>query len=391
MLHARIERRPSRAVSAAAASIALTMMMAAAANAARDYDVKFTGAAPTIDGVVTTGEWNNATAAAGTWGVLRRESTVVDSENNRFRMLWDATNLYILYETDFNIYTDADPNDPKPSISFGLDNLNLYFDPNNDDEPNLVEPLEADGSSSHVDGYQIAFNQYHDPANGSLISTNTDRQGVGFFTEAHADTPFGDQATWNNGGQQVLGDALQDIVVAQRNGTTGGVAEIRIPWANFNADPIYPGLTPDPADFGNDGLVDGKDFTTWQQGQGSAATDKTTGDANLDTLVDGADLQQWADAYGTNTQVVTGLDHTSAPVNGEQWFFNMSRINGQGDVGNFLPVWNWQPAQSFAFREHGTITFSGGPGVGAVPEPTASAMFVLAAAGVAAARRRLTA
>lgn len=347
----------------------------------RNYNVQFTSAAPTIDGVVTAGEWDNAATASGTWGVLREAEGELDTENNRFRMMWDANNLYVLYETAFNTFFDPvdKVGNPNPSISFGEDNLNLYFDPNTDGGPNFV-----DNPEDNVDGYQFAFNQYHDPDNGSLTSTDANRQGVGFFTEAHANTPFGDQANWNRGGSQVAGAAMQNIRVSQRNGAAGGVAEMIFPFTDFNADAFLPGTT--NGDFNGDASVDGADFLIWQRGFGlTGQTDKSTGDANADGNVDAADLAEWKKGY----PYATGLNATSGVDPGDVWFFNMSRINGQGDNGNFLPIWNWHSASSFALRPHGTITFLGAPAaVGAVPEPASFILSSLALAGLASVVRR---
>jgi hypothetical protein len=389
MSHQRFSWRHLYIGCVASAAIAMTLVMGGLASAqemVRNYNVQFTSTAPVADGVVSAGEWDAASAAAGSWQLLRTNPPEPDTENNRFRMLWDATNLYILYETAFNQWvSEADINAPKPDISFSADNLNIYFDPNTDGEMNDVPDAE-------VDGYQVAFNQPTHPTGGALISTNANRQGVGFFTEAHNNNGFGDQAFWNRGGSQVGGDALQDIVVAQRNGATGGVAEMVFPWANFNALALAAGPVTNDSDFNSDGKVDGGDFLSWQRGVGTVGAVKANGDADLDLDVDDADLDLWAAANGEDTRVPTGLNHPEAPDNNDVWFFVMSRINGLGDVGNFLPIWNWHNDQSFTFRPHGTITFLGAPagGIGAVPEPASLALMAMAVAAAGWARRRRT-
>jgi hypothetical protein len=371
----------------AAIAIVIANVTPATAQTVRNYDVQFSAAAPTIDGVVNAGEWANAATASGTWGVLREAEGELDTDNNRFRMMWDADNLYVLYETDFDTFID--PVDkvgvPNPNLDFGKDNLNLYLDPNTDGGPNFV-----DNPEDNVDGYQFAFNQFHDPDNGSLTSTNANRQGVGVYTEAHANTPFGNQANWGGAGATLVGgEAMQNIVISQRNGASGGVAEIKFPFANFNADAFTPGTT-DASDFNSNGLVDGGDFLIWQQGNGlTGQTDKSTGDANVDGNVDGADLELWKTAFGTDTRYVTGLNAVEGVDNGDKWFFNMSMINNSGDQNNFLPIWNWHSQQSFAYRPHGTITFLGAPAAAAaVPEPASFVLTSLAIAGLASAARR---
>jgi hypothetical protein len=59
---------------------------------------------PTIDGVVSPGEWDDAASAAGGWRVLRDDAGPLAANNDRFRMMWDATHLYLVYETDFGTY-----------------------------------------------------------------------------------------------------------------------------------------------------------------------------------------------------------------------------------------------------------------------------------------------
>src|SRR6185295_18320781 len=53
------------------------------------------------------------------------------------------------------------------------------------------------------------------------------------------------------------------------------------------------------ADFNSDGIVDGTDFLTWQQGLGlTGQTGKTNGNANNDTVIDGLDLAVWQSKFG---------------------------------------------------------------------------------------------
>lgn len=367
-----------RAVGAVAVVVVLSGL--ASAQTPRSYNVNRTTTAPVADGVVSPGEWTAAATASGSWGVLREGATDMDTENNRFRMMWDDTNLYILYETDFNQFTtDAVIEDPRPNVTFaGPDILNFYLDPNEDDEPNDI---------GTPDGYQLAFHQYKGPGGVATISTNADRQGIGFYTEAHVDNTNGDQGKWNKDGSDVQGGGLQDIVVGQTNGAAGGVAEVVWPWANFNALEFTGGASVE-TDFDSDGLTDGNDFLIWQRNLGPATvTDKSTGDANLDGNIDGADLELWKGAYGTNTQVATGLNATEGPTAGDVWFLQVGRQNGLGNVGNFLPIWNWQPSQSFTTRPHGTITFVGA-GAGGVPEPAAVSLAVMSLIALGGLRRR---
>ena len=137
------KERALTAWAGAGLGVAVAMITLAAPYASgqtvRNYDVNLTSTAPVIDGVVSPGEWDAASAAAGDWRELRKDESDVDTENNRFRMLWDDTNLYILYETDFGTYFDPidKVNNPNPTISFGEDNLNLYIDPNTNGLPGI--------------------------------------------------------------------------------------------------------------------------------------------------------------------------------------------------------------------------------------------------------------
>jgi hypothetical protein len=102
------------------------------------YNVQWTNTAPTMDAVIGAGEWAAAGPAQGNWEELRQpEESDMDTANNRFQMMWDASGLYLLHQS--NQTTWAPPaSEPNPNISFAIDTLNLYFDPNTDDEPNFM-------------------------------------------------------------------------------------------------------------------------------------------------------------------------------------------------------------------------------------------------------------
>jgi len=198
------------------------------------YDVNSTSSPPTIDGIVSAGEWDDAAAEAGGWRILRDDAGPADTDNNRFRMMWDATNLYILYETDFGIYRDDNVRDV---IRFGYNNINFYFDPDLDEEGNLG--TETDPSRT-PDGYQIAINMYLGSftcASGCSVELNTNEfdainagpVGLSSFSGAYSDNTTGNNLGW-------LG--MRGTQIGTVNGTSGGVMELAIPWTDFDA----PGL-----------------------------------------------------------------------------------------------------------------------------------------------------
>ncbi|MBA3480248.1 MAG: hypothetical protein H0T51_00400 [Pirellulales bacterium] len=62
------------------------------------------------------------------------------------------------------------------------------------------------------------------------------------------------------------------------------------------------------ADFDNDGDVDGADFLTWQRGLGlsGAAATNAAGNANGDSVIDGADLTVWRNEFGPPSVLAAG-------------------------------------------------------------------------------------
>ncbi len=173
------------------------------------YDVNPTTTPPTIDGVIAAGEWDAAPAAGG-WVLLRTAAPgAADGENSRFQMLWDSNNLYVLFQSDYGGWNGT----AGGGMDFNADNLNLYFDPNTDNEANVDPP----------DGYQLALNQ----PQGTTDVANTPK-----FTEAHVNSGFGDQgAPWSN---------FANLELTQVNSTTGGTIEMAFPWRDFNAAETHP-------------------------------------------------------------------------------------------------------------------------------------------------------
>jgi hypothetical protein len=68
------------------------------------------------------------------------------------------------------------------------------------------------------------------------------------------------------------------------------------------------GTSTNDADFDNDGDVDGADFLTWQRGLGlsGAAATNAAGNANGDTVINGADLTVWKSEFGPPAVAAAG-------------------------------------------------------------------------------------
>lgn len=265
-------------------------------QAIRTYNAQFTTNTIIADGIDSPGEWDGADAGGAGWNELRQPFGDADTSNNEFQILWDDDNLYLRWQSDFDQWPN-ESNMPNPNIGFGMPNLNFYFDPNTTGEPNDV-------ADDQVKGYQFAFNLFTNSQGGTLISTDANRNGVGFNTGAHFRGLFGNAANWGDGGAANTGPALQDIVVGQNNQNSGndagGFAEVVFPWSNFNADEQVAGKT-------------------------------------------------------------TGLLHVTAPKAGETWFLQVSVINPLLANTNNLPVWNWTPSQFFA--SHGDLEAPNGHGI----------------------------
>ena len=225
------------------------------------YVAPFTNRPPVIDGIIADGEWGNM-ELVGDWQLLQTPNNAEpDDNNNRFGVLWNDSGIFLQQQVDNGSWDQRGIE----SLDLAYENVHFYFDPNTDGETN-------DQSAEHdtgIDGYLIAFNQ---PAGESSISPEGVSAGVA--VEAHVNGLFGDQgAPWSG-----FANAVIHSVVGEQDGP--GVAEVFIPWSDFDATNPDEGFDP------------------------------STGD----------DI---------------GLFHPHGPSPGDEWFFNVARIATNGD----LPVW----------------------------------------------------
>ncbi len=277
----------------------------------RTYDVNFASVAPTVDGVISDGEWDTAAGRGGDWVLLRTGQAWgdLDNENNRFRALWDDDGFYLLAESDYRDWAPDQVGQAPAAADFNADMLNVFFDPNTLGEDNAGQ-LDAE-----VDNYQFSFNVYADQRScggdrvpgtpddctqeGEPRADNVSVTGLTFgtLTAAHADGLFNNDAGWEHlRGTHISFDISED---------DGAVIEMFVPWDDFDAD-----------------------------------------------------------AVAESTGIETGLHHPFAPSVNDVWFFNVTRQSSNPD--NFLPVWNWTKSQFFAShgedpsQGHGEIRFVGG-------------------------------
>ena len=189
-----------------AALAASVILLPATSSAQETYDVNFTSTPPTIDGIVSPGEWDDAAAEESGWRILRDPAGPTDVHNNRFRMMWDDTHLYLVTETDFGVYRSDNIRDV---IRFGYNNLNLYFDPDLDGEGNQGTETAP---FLMADGYQIALNQYEgsficpsDALPGPCSVEHNDNEfdplnrgpvGISTFAGAYSDSTTGNNLGW---------------------------------------------------------------------------------------------------------------------------------------------------------------------------------------------------
>ncbi len=144
-----------------------TLALLAASSRAqtpRVYTATYVEVPPIIDGMETSeDEWAAAAPGGDQWLLLTSRSP--ETSNNRFDAVWNDAGLYVRQQVDAN---DWEVRGVDQWDTF-YENLNLYFDPNTDGEPNG----NTDVFGTTIDGYQLAINQ---PLGGSEITQRHTRR-----------------------------------------------------------------------------------------------------------------------------------------------------------------------------------------------------------------------
>jgi hypothetical protein len=187
----------------------LTAYVFAQSEATRFYTVNFTNSPPTMDGVVSAGEWDGAEARQAEFRLLRTAAPgTLATEDVGFQALFDNTNLYVVVTTNDSDFSGAAATGDD-SITFN-DDVEIFWDPGD-----LSENKAGD---TEDDTYQIAI---------PMITGTRAAGAAGPPYIAHAaryDATFGG-LTWNP-----VNFALGV------NATAGaGIVEIAIPFAEMNS------------------------------------------------------------------------------------------------------------------------------------------------------------
>lgn len=208
-----------------ALSVAVLALFALVAQAqVQQYEVNYTATPPVIDGVRGSSEWAGAFADAGNFRLLRTAPPGTPAtENITWQALYDSEAIYLILQTDFTglqgstIFTDDTVPNP--------DDVNIFFSPNRNDEPNEPPPDGTPSSSGRTeDSYQIIVSIA--PGTSSRISANPGPPGL--YTQARYDALFGDLVTGSWAPQ-----GIEFAVVS--SATTGAVLEMKIPFADLTA------------------------------------------------------------------------------------------------------------------------------------------------------------
>lgn len=315
------------------------------AQQVRSYQVNYTNNAPSINGSIAPGEWDDAVAFEGDFSLLRLPAGTESTELVAWRAMWDDEALYLLVTSNYGNWSPS-IGGFGGGIDFNADNLNFYIDPNTDDEENLTAP----------DGYQIAFNQRQ----GLSSFDEGLASGTGFFLEAHLNTGFGNQGNW--------GGLSEATTMFQINGPEGGVMEMKLAFSDINAEPtgengIYHPGAPENGD-------------TWFFNIGRIST-------NPNNFLP---IWQWnsSNSFVTRPDGEITFEGKTVPPSGD--------LDGDGDVDRgdvtFLAE---NLGLELSLLDAATVQAQFGtaaPSASAVPEPSGAILLLLGATSMIACRRR---
>lgn len=167
------------------------------------YSLGKTTSAPTIDGTMSAGEWNDAGGFVCSGFVSHSNPAVAAAEDLEVTILYDDTYLYFaIQQVNNNFSLDFNPTgggrDPS-GTGFGGDDYELFIYP---------------GGTMTNTGYQIVF--FPNPVDSICY----------VWDAAGTLTGFPGSATWNASGDQAA--------FTYNSGTKLLTIEYRIPWAAFN-------------------------------------------------------------------------------------------------------------------------------------------------------------
>lgn len=207
---------------------------------------------PTIDGIASLGEWDAANVA-GDWVALSTGN--VDAHNLEFRMLWDASNLYIMGQTNYAGFRPPTDENEDPNTDGSNYTHHIFLDPNRDMEDFSARTDETS------DAYRVSWSMSQgftsrmpseDPT--QALRDVIDESGAflnfyipGFQLEANVNSTSGNTGKWArpDDGPNVnyRDDSHPGIIFAQNaentdlneTGVGGGIFEMAIAWSELDA------------------------------------------------------------------------------------------------------------------------------------------------------------
>lgn len=286
---------------------------------------------PTLDAVVSPGEWDAAPPTL-IEHVLRSAESAKPAPMYQFRLMWDDEALYMLFETNLTSW-------PGGTGGFGANNnINFYIDPNNDDEEN------GDGGGQ-FDGYHPVI--YPDTGKTSRFDRPFDVGVRSVFHEASINADFGG-SNWPASSSNEEGVGIDYV---SKVGPEGGIIELCFPWKLFDSEAgtdleIF---HPDPPEIGD----------TWF--------------LNVCIISALGDLPTWS---WTSAQIFAARPHGVVNFTGKLPRVPITEISRDLDAGTFSISWESKGGLRYNLRSEADLAngepttwpiFAGGQDIVATP------------------------